>query len=148
MPVDSQIPVFGSPGNAKTTGKQSARGRGKVAPESKTKRTSSKAGRKGSSEKRNIPKGPVPLGRMESGGKSGVVSLNGTGVYQKLQSSETQRQGQVDSVISKPFGVLTEPTPSVAELKASALPNVLQQPFTDLQQVQLRAQILVYGSLM
>lgn len=147
VPVESQVPVFGSPAIAHSTGRSNARGRGKATSESKTKRASGKTGGKGSAGKRNILKEPMLLGQLESGGKSGVVALNGSGVYQKLQSSETQRQGQVDCVTSKPC-LFTELTPIITELKTSALPNALQQPFTDLQQVQLRAQILVYGSLM
>lgn len=46
------------------------------------------------------------------------------------------------------------PASNLPDLSASALKNyaslstALQQPFTELQQVQLRAQIFVYGSLM
>ncbi|KAK4770373.1 hypothetical protein SAY87_030905 [Trapa incisa] len=112
VPVKAQVPLFGSPGSVQTTGKQSARGRAKVSPESKTKQTAGKAGGKGASGKRNIPREPVLLGQTARGGKS--VPL---------------------------------PTPGIAELKVPSLPNALLQPFTDLQQVQLRAQILVYGSL-
>ncbi|KAK4744613.1 hypothetical protein SAY87_010925 [Trapa incisa] len=147
VPVESQVPLFGSLGCAQTTGKQSARGHGKVSPESKTKRTSGRAGGKDSSGKRNIPKESVLLGQTERGGKSVPLSLDGSRIYQKVLPSETPQQGQVDSVSNKPLGVLIEPMHGIAELKASALPTALQQPFTELQQLQLRAQILVYGSL-
>ncbi|KAI3468962.1 hypothetical protein Pfo_025625 [Paulownia fortunei] len=52
-----------------------------------------------------------------------------------------------ESVV-KPRGPVSIPTASLPDLNTSAPSSVFfQQPFTDIQQVQLRAQIFVYGSL-
>ena len=62
--------------------------------------------------------------------------------------NQMKRYGHVDSSTMKPF-VHASSTSSLPDLNSSASPSVMfQQPFTDLQQVQLRAQIFVYGALM
>lgn len=48
----------------------------------------------------------------------------------------------------KPRGTVPLPTSRLPDLNTSAPSSAFFQPFTDLQQVQLRAQIFVYGSLM
>ncbi|WOH12206.1 hypothetical protein DCAR_0831706 [Daucus carota subsp. sativus] len=48
----------------------------------------------------------------------------------------------------KVCGALPTPMSTIPDLNTSVTPAYYQQPFTDTQQVQLRAQILVYGSLM
>ncbi|RYR58694.1 hypothetical protein Ahy_A05g024579 isoform C [Arachis hypogaea] len=65
-----------------------------------------------------------------------------------MQSNEVQQYGHIDPNSSKPFALVNPSTSSLPDLNTSASPPVLfQQPFTDLQQVQLRAQIFVYGAL-
>ncbi|XP_058225361.1 uncharacterized protein LOC131334393 isoform X2 [Rhododendron vialii] len=56
--------------------------------------------------------------------------------------------GNVESSRTTPRAVVSIPTSNLPDLNTSAPPSVsFHQPFTDLQQVQLRAQIFVYGSL-
>lgn len=93
-------------------------------------------------------KATTPVRQSERGDKSISVSQNQSGIFQLVQPSETQPYGHVDGSI-KPYSVLTTSTSSLPDLNTSAPQSVIfQQPFTDLQQVQLRAQIFVYGALM
>ncbi|KAM7531100.1 hypothetical protein LguiB_034510 [Lonicera macranthoides] len=67
---------------------------------------------------------------------------------QLVQSEELKSDGNVKSIGAIPPGVISVPTSNLLDLNTSVPPSVLfQQPFTDVQQVQLGAQILVYGSL-
>lgn len=119
----------------------------KDTPERKARRTSSKAAGKESAKKGSSAKGTPALKQSEAG-VSSYRSLNPSGIYQVVQSNEMQHFGQVDGTNAKPFGV-SSAVSSLPDLNTSAFANVVfQQPFTDLQQVQLRAQIFVYGSLM
>ncbi|KAF2313098.1 hypothetical protein GH714_009248 [Hevea brasiliensis] len=80
-------------------------------------------------------------------GQTTSVSLSPSGVSQLVQSNEMQRYGHVDTSNLKPF-VLATSTSGLPDLNSSVSPAAMfQQPFTDLQQVQLRAQIFVYGAL-
>lgn len=64
---------------------------------------------------------------------------------QKLQIEA----GNNERNITKSNGAVSFPSSSLPDLNTSSTASVLfHQPFTDLQQVQLRAQIFVYGSLM
>ncbi|KAF8032808.1 hypothetical protein BT93_D1636 [Corymbia citriodora subsp. variegata] len=136
----------------KTTGsprksRDSVRGNTKDTPERKARRTSSKAAGKESAKKGNSAKATAALKQSEAGAPS-YRSLSPSGIYQVVQSNEMQHFGQVDGTNAKPFGVLSTVVSSLPDLNTSAFANVVfQQPFTDLQQVQLRAQIFVYGSL-
>ncbi|KAJ0251259.1 G2484-1 protein [Hirschfeldia incana] len=62
-------------------------------------------------------------------------SVKGAAPFQHFQSA-----GKANAVIQGP-------TASLPDLNSSSLSNVLRRPFTDSQQVQLRAQIFVYGGL-
>ncbi|XP_015167853.1 uncharacterized protein [Solanum tuberosum] len=55
--------------------------------------------------------------------------------------------GTAERNITKSSGVVSFPTSSLPDLNTSSASVLFHQPFTDLQQVQLRAQIFVYGSL-
>ncbi|KAG5528742.1 hypothetical protein RHGRI_029412 [Rhododendron griersonianum] len=56
--------------------------------------------------------------------------------------------GNVECSRTTPRAVVSIPISNLPDLNTSAPPSVsFHQPFTDLQQVQLRAQIFVYGSL-
>ncbi|XP_024984960.1 uncharacterized protein LOC112520708 isoform X2 [Cynara cardunculus var. scolymus] len=57
--------------------------------------------------------------------------------FEEVKSNDIERGG------TKPGGIF--PLPKLPDLNNST--SIFQQPFTDNQQVQLRAQILVYGSL-
>lgn len=105
--------------------------------ERKPRRGGSKSG-KGSSKKGNLVKETSPLKQTEKGDKSSpFLSPLGPGQLMTFESGV------------KPRGPVSIPTSSLPDLNTSAPSSAFfQQPFTDLQQVQLRAQIFVYGSLM
>ncbi|XP_011081268.1 uncharacterized protein LOC105164342 isoform X3 [Sesamum indicum] len=102
----------------------------------KTRRGSTKPG-KGNARKGNQVKETTPLKQTEKGDKSSqFLSPPGAGQLVTFES------------VVKPRGTVSIPTSSLPDLNTSApLSGFFQQPFTDLQQVQLRAQIFVYGSL-
>ncbi|KAI5602227.1 hypothetical protein BDE02_01G142700 [Populus trichocarpa] len=112
--------------------------------ERKTRRSSGKAMEKESARKGNPIKDTASV-RLEKGAKTNNVSPSSSGILQHVQSNEMQRYGHADSSTMKPF---VHASSSLPDLNSSASPSVMfQQPFTDLQQVQLRAQIFVYGAL-
>ncbi|KAL2321563.1 hypothetical protein Fmac_025942 [Flemingia macrophylla] len=115
-------------------------------PERKTRRVYNKSAGKDSSRKGN--KGKTSGRQSERGDRSTSVSLSPSPGFQVMQSNEVQQYGHVDSISTKPFPVLNASTSSLPDLNSSASPAVLfQQPFMDIQQIQLRAQIFVYGAL-
>ncbi|KAL6550416.1 hypothetical protein OROMI_020904 [Orobanche minor] len=95
--------------------------------------------------------------------KSGEASANkGSQVKEKTHFRQAERWEKSSQFLSplgggqlvtfessvKPVGPVSTPTSSLPDLNTSAPSSAFfQQPFTDLQQVQLRAQIFVYGSL-
>ncbi|XP_012573634.1 protein SWOLLEN 1-like isoform X3 [Cicer arietinum] len=118
----------------------------KGTPERKTRRAPNKTAGKESSRKGS--KGKTPARRSEKGDKSTSVSQSPSPGFQLMQSNKAQHYGQIDSISRKPFSLLNASTSSVPDLNTSASPSVIfQQPFMDVQQVQLRAQIFVYGAL-
>lgn len=125
---------------------ENVRGRAKVTPETKRRRSSAKAAEK--SKKEVQVKGTTPVeqsGRLE---KFNVVTPSPSGVFQHVKSNEMQHYSHVKSRNSQPYFVAAT-TPGLPDLNALGYQSVLfQQSFTDLQQVQLRAQIFVYGALM
>ncbi|KAL8064538.1 hypothetical protein ABFX02_01G097200 [Erythranthe guttata] len=104
--------------------------------ERKPRRSSSKSG-KGSASKGNQLKEMTPLRQTEKWDKSSpFLSPLGAGQIMTFEN------------IVKSRGPVSIPTSSLPDLNTSAPSSAFfQQPFTDLQQVQLRAQIFVYGSL-
>ncbi|XP_050871446.1 uncharacterized protein LOC127074188 isoform X3 [Lathyrus oleraceus] len=108
----------------------------KGTPEHKTRRTPNKTAGKESSRKGS--KGKTPAKRSEKGDSSTSVPLSPSSGFQLMQSNEAHQYRKIDSISTKPF----------SDLNPSASPSVMfQQPFMDVQQVQLRAQIFVYGAL-
>ncbi|XP_057786980.1 uncharacterized protein LOC131004346 isoform X4 [Salvia miltiorrhiza] len=104
--------------------------------ERKSRRGGSRSG-KGSLKKGNLVKETSPLKQTEKGDKSSLFSSPLSAG--PLMTFETG---------VKPRGPVAIPTSSLPDLNTSApSSSFFQQPFTDLQQVQLRAQIFVYGSL-
>ncbi|CAA0823134.1 G2484-1 protein [Striga hermonthica] len=102
----------------------------------KTRRASSKP-RKASANKGNQVKETTSLRQPEKLEKSSLF----------LSPLVGSQPVSFESVV-KPRGPVPIPTSSLPDLNTSAASSVFfQQPFTDLQQVQLRAQIFVYGSL-
>ncbi|XP_017421394.1 uncharacterized protein LOC108331249 isoform X2 [Vigna angularis] len=115
-------------------------------PEHKPRRSSNKTAGKETSRKAN--KGKSPGKHSERGDRSTSLSLSPSPGYQVMQLNEMQQYGHVDSVSTKQFAILNASTSSLPDLNSSASPPVLfQQPFMDIQQIQLRAQIFVYGAL-
>ncbi|XP_047948365.1 uncharacterized protein LOC125194276 isoform X3 [Salvia hispanica] len=104
--------------------------------ERKSRRGGSRSG-KGSLKKGNLAKETSALKQTEKGEKSSpFMSPSAAGKLMVFESGV------------KPRGHVTIPTSSMPDLNTSApSSSFFQQPFTDLQQVQLRAQIFVYGSL-
>ncbi|CAA0807605.1 G2484-1 protein [Striga hermonthica] len=105
--------------------------------ERKTRRASGKSG-KASANKGNQVKEATPLGQLPEKWEKSSHFLS------PLESSQLVN---FESAY-KARGPIPIPTSSLPDLNSSvASPAFFQQPFTDLQQVQLRAQIFVYGSL-
>ena len=120
-----------------------ARSRSKGTPERKPRRASAKGLGKESSTKGSQTK------KSEKVEKSNSTAISNPGIFQLAQSNEMQQHGHVESSGAKPAVFIGASTSSLPDLNNSASPSpMFQQPFTDLQQVQLRAQIFVYGALM
>ncbi|KAG7015717.1 hypothetical protein SDJN02_23354 [Cucurbita argyrosperma subsp. argyrosperma] len=118
-----------------------SRARSKGTPERKPRRASVVGLGKASSTKGNLKK-------SEKVEKSNSTPISNPGVFQLALSNEMQHHGHVESSGAKPFVFIGASTSSIPDLNNSASPSTMfQQPFTDLQQVQLRAQIFVYGAL-
>ncbi|XP_058104430.1 uncharacterized protein LOC131248260 isoform X2 [Magnolia sinica] len=72
---------------------------------------------------------------------------NGT-INRAMQVEERRQYAYVDGSSTRSSSVPTIQAPGLPDLNTSASSQILcHQPFTDSQQVQLRAQIFVYGSL-
>ena len=124
-----------------------AQGGSKATPERKTRRASRSTGKE--SVKRGKHKETTPSRQTERGDSSCSVSASLAGTGQFVQFEGLRPLGKVESSGTIPCGVVSMPTSNFPDLNTSTPPSALfQQPFTDLQQVQLRAQIFVYGSLM
>ncbi|XP_022875433.1 uncharacterized protein LOC111393895 isoform X1 [Olea europaea var. sylvestris] len=124
LALDGRAPPGGLKGPSE---RKARRGSGKSVKES---------GKKGVKE-------TIPLKQNERGEKSHVsLSPSVTGQLMQLEI------GNVERGATKASGNVSVPTSDLPDLNSSAPASVLfRQPFTDLQQVQLRAQIFVYGSL-
>lgn len=124
-------------------------GSSKGTPERKQRRQSSKATGKETAKKGSCVKDTTQARQPERMGKSSNKSPTPSGSTQFVQPKEMQHSGSVEHGSTKSCGPLPTPTSNLPDLNTSASPSaIFQQPFTDLQQVQLRAQIFVYGSLM
>ncbi|KVH95523.1 Agenet-like domain-containing protein [Cynara cardunculus var. scolymus] len=84
---------------------------------------------------------PRQSGRIEKSS----VRLTSSATGHAIQFEELKPQEKIECSIKKPSGILPIPTSNLPDLNNSTA--IFKQPFTDNQQVQLRAQILVYGSL-
>ncbi|KAL4326077.1 hypothetical protein GQ457_11G022570 [Hibiscus cannabinus] len=143
--------------NLQASKSESARGRSKV--------TSERSGSKGTTERRArrvggksagkeatnakiAEKEVTPASRSKRSDRTGNAPINSAGIGQLMQSNEMQHSGHVEGGNMKPFGVLSTSVSTLPDLNTSASSSaVFHQPFTDSQQVQLRAQIFVYGAL-
>lgn len=116
-------------GSGPMSGKKRASTRG--TSEGKTRQGSAKTSARANAKKRGVQE---TLVKQFEGDKSMMI-LNSPA------SSNAERSG------IKACGAPT-PMSNIPDLNNSVTPAYLQQPFTDSQQVQLRAQILVHGCLM
>ncbi|XP_040989430.1 uncharacterized protein LOC121236967 isoform X1 [Juglans microcarpa x Juglans regia] len=147
VPMEAKISRDISNGSPQVSEGQITRG-GKSSGERKTRRRSGKETGKETAKKGNHVKETTPARQSERGDKSTNVSLSPSAIFQFVQSGEMQHYGHVEGSNTKPIFVLTASTSNLPDLNTSASPSTMfQQPFTDLQQVQLRAQIFVYGAL-
>lgn len=117
----------------------------KTKSERKPRRTSKSVGKE-TSRKGTSVKGATPFQQFQSGGKTNAVNQSSACPIQITQS--TEKPQSLQSPALKAFGTLSTPTASLPDLNSAVLSSILRRPFTDLQQVQLRAQIFVYGALM
>ncbi|CAH9120043.1 unnamed protein product [Cuscuta europaea] len=124
QPVDKATPSAGAKGGS----------------EHKIRRRSGKPGREISKKGNQVKETPVILSeRVDSSCVHLGSSVSGQSV--QVEAGSVQRSG------TKISNVASTSTSILPDLNSSATPVPFQQPFTDLQQVQLRAQIFVYGSL-
>ncbi|XP_016736904.1 uncharacterized protein [Gossypium hirsutum] len=134
--------------NLQAPKRENVRGGSKGTSERKTRRTGGKSASKEAAKKGNAAKERTPARDSERSDRTSNVSLSSAGTGQLVQSNEMQHYGHIEGGNMKPFGVLSTSVSSLPDLNTSASSSaVFQQPFTDLQQVQLRAQIFVYGAL-
>ena len=135
--------------NLQTSEKGNVRGGSKGTSERKTRRSGGKSTGKEAAKMGIAAKETTPARQSERSDKTSNVPLSSAGFGQLMQSNEMQHYRYMEGGNVKPFGVLSTSVSSLPDLNTSASSSaVFHQPFTDLQQVQLRAQIFVYGALM
>ncbi|TYH41922.1 hypothetical protein ES332_D11G027900v1 [Gossypium tomentosum] len=103
-----------------TSKRENLGGGSKGSSERKTRRAGSKSTGKEAAKKGVVAKDTTPARQSERSGRTSNVSLSTSEIGQLVKSNEMQYLGHME---------------------------VFNQPFTDLQQVQLRSQIFVYGAL-
>lgn len=143
--LNSKSSQDASRGNPQVSDREIVRSGSKSTSERKPRRAPSKAAGKESAKKGNSTKDTTSGRPSEKGDRTSNVSLSPAGICQLVQSNEMQHYGHVDGSTMKPF-LLSTSASTLPDLNTSS--SMFQQPFTDLQQVQLRAQIFVYGALM
>ncbi|MBA0852439.1 hypothetical protein Goshw_005364 [Gossypium schwendimanii] len=146
-----------SPANLQASESENVRGRSKGTSEGsgskgtserRARRVGGKSTGKEAAKKGIAAKEMTPASRSKRSGRTSNASLSSAGIGQLIQSNEVKHSGHMEGATTKPFGVLSTSVSSLPDLNASASSSaVFHQPFTDLQQVQLRAQIFVYGAL-
>ncbi|XP_022758642.1 uncharacterized protein LOC111305376 isoform X3 [Durio zibethinus] len=116
-----------------------------------SERKTRRAGRKSTGKeaaKRGVAAKETTSARQSERSDRSNVSLSSSGIGKLVQSNEMQHYGHMEGGNMKPIGVLSPSVSSLPVLNALVSSSaVFHQPFTDLQQVQLRAQIFVYGAL-
>ncbi|GLT73986.1 hypothetical protein SLA2020_458100 [Shorea laevis] len=136
-----------SHGNLKASEKDIVRGGSKGSSERKPRRVSSKGTGKEAAKRGNPVKEITPPRQSVRRNRAGNASLSSSGISQLVHSNEIPHYGRVEGSSMKPFGVFSSLS-SLPDLNTAASSSAMfHQPFTDLQQVQLRAQIFVYGAL-
>ncbi|XAR54941.1 hypothetical protein NMG60_11030288 [Bertholletia excelsa] len=141
--VDPKMVLEPSGGSSQVPDGKIARGGSKSTPQRKTRRASGRSSGKVNAKKANVEKETTPVRQSERGDKSYSSSGTSQVLFEGLKP-----HGTVEHSGAVLHSVVSVPTSNSPDLTTSAPVSVLfQQPFTDLQQVQLRAQIFVYGSL-
>lgn len=124
------VPDKGTPSGGAKSDRKARRGSGKSGKENP---------RKGSQLKE------INSSKQSDRGNKSSVQCSPSVAVQKMQFEA----GTVERNITKSSGAVSFPTSNLPDLNTSSPASVLfHQPFTDQQQVQLRAQIFVYGTLM
>ncbi|OMO52473.1 hypothetical protein COLO4_37160 [Corchorus olitorius] len=137
-----------SQGKLQTSEKENVRGGSKGTSERKTRRASGRSTGRESAKKGIATKETTPTRQSDRNDRTTNAPLSSPGIGQLVQSNEMQPYGHVDGGNMKSFGVLSTSVSNLPDLNTSASSSAaFNQPFTDLQQVQLRAQIFVYGAL-
>ncbi|KAM7259455.1 hypothetical protein ACFE04_015196 [Oxalis oulophora] len=136
--LDPTTPVP-SPTNLNLSSVKVVQSGSRAPSERKPRRASAKASGGKVTSKKDSAKETSPVSRRKSvkGNKTtSSVPHSPSGIGQLVQSTEIQQH-----VVVKPL------TSGLPDLNTSSTSGLFLQPFTDLQQVQLRAQIFVYGAL-
>eukprot|EP00268_Persea_americana_P064883 TRINITY_DN858_c0_g5_i3.p1 TRINITY_DN858_c0_g5~~TRINITY_DN858_c0_g5_i3.p1 ORF type:complete len:2953 (+),score=716.13 TRINITY_DN858_c0_g5_i3:281-9139(+) len=108
----------------------------------------SAANRTVSTGRKRAKETPRPKRTNESDGSPCSASLNSDGTMSRPTHAEgITKCSRIEGKNTKASCVPTIQASSLPDLNTSAAPMMLHQPFTILQQRQLRAQIFVYGSL-
>ncbi|KAK8703216.1 hypothetical protein V6N13_021542 [Hibiscus sabdariffa] len=116
--------------------------------ERRTRQTSSKSRGKEAAKKGIVAKDTTPARQSERSGKTSNASRSTTENGQLVKSNEMQQFEHTEGGDMKSLGVLFTSVPSLLDLKTSVFHlQFFTSFFTDSQQVQLRAQIFVYGAL-
>lgn len=109
----------------------------------------SAANRTVSTGRKRAKETPRPKRRNESDGSPCSASINSDGTMSRpIHAEGITKCSRIEGKNTKASCVPTIQASSLPDLNTSASPMTLHQPFTILQQRQLRAQIFVYGSLM
>ncbi|XP_058086710.1 uncharacterized protein LOC131233892 [Magnolia sinica] len=144
--VSPKIPL----GSPQVSDAQKVRASTKGTGKDKTRTASGSATERGSSKHRKPAKeASYQKQTIERDGKSCGASAKPVGTTGGTMQGEAMRQyAYIEGSGTKTSGVQTVQTSGLPDLNSSASPvRLFHQPFTDPQQVQLRAQIFVYGSL-
>lgn len=127
------VPDEGTPSGGAKGDRKASRGSGKSGKENPRKGRQSKA---------------INSSKQSDRGDKSCVQFSPSVAVQKIQFETGTGTGTIERNITKSSGVVSFPTSSLPDLNTTSASVLFHQPFTDLQQVQLRAQIFVYGSLM
>ena len=139
--------------NARVSDGDAGTGTSKGTSERKGRRGSARGASKEDVKKGNQSKRPNQENASAEVDKVSKIMLS---TPPQVQLVQMQSYGNIEASDKKSSGVSVPavPTSNLPDLNSSALKTsttlstAFRQPFTDLQQVQLRAQIFVYGSLM
>ncbi|XP_043717434.1 uncharacterized protein LOC122665370 isoform X1 [Telopea speciosissima] len=147
--IDAKTIQESSHASPQASDRENVRGSSKGTAEHKTRRSSSKVTDNGTAKGGRSPKEVTPVKQMKDKGGSPCNMPSSVGVIsQALQVEEMRSYSYVEGSARKACSAATAQASSLPDLNSLASPSAMfLQPFTDLQQLQLRAQILVYGSL-